>query len=202
MQTVKYKVVVTILPMMFFFMAFTPSHAKEKSLTPDEIQKRWKEYADPGKPHDHLKYFVGKWKGQAKMWMSPDSQPQKSVYEVQSRLILGGRYLESYLKGTYEGELFEGRQITGFDNQKKKYISQWIDNMGTGFYPTSGTLDAEGRQRSESGVWTCPITQGDLSVRMLTRVIDKNSYIMEMYTRGGMYGPKEFKSMEVLYTRK
>ena len=114
---------------------------------------------------------------------------------------MGGRYLETDVKGNYMNMPFEGRQLTGYDNMKKKFITHWIDNMGTGFYPSSGSLEKTGKTRSEAGVWACPISGADQNVRIITRIVDKDKFVMEMYSSGGMYGDKEFKTMETVYTR-
>ena len=37
---------------------------------------------------------------------------------------------------------FEGMGIVGYDNLLKKFVSVWIDNMGTGLMPGTGTYDA------------------------------------------------------------
>ena len=36
---------------------------------------------------------------------------------------------------------FKGMGIEGYDNAKKKFVSSWIDNMGTGIQFSEGTYD-------------------------------------------------------------
>lgn len=182
-------------------MGVTFSAAEGSPLSQEEVQKRWMAYATPSENHKHLEYFVGNWKGNAKMWMEPNGKPIETVQMAASKMIMGGRYLETVVKGNFQDMPFEGRQLIGFDNMKKKFITHWIDNMGTGFYPSEGTLNSEGKNRTETGVWLCPISGGDLKVRINTRVLDKDKFVMEMYTSGGMYGSNEFKTMESVYTR-
>lgn len=186
---------------MLFVIGVTFSAAESAPLSEEEMQKRWMAYATPSDGHKYLEYFVGSWKGTAKMWMAPDSKPVEHVQTAMGKMVMGGRYLEAHIKGDYMNMPFEGRQLVGFDNMKKKFISHWFDNMGTGFYPSEGTLDKEGKTRSESGVWVCPITGGDLKVRIISKIIDKDKFMMQIYTSGGMYGSREFKSMEAVYSR-
>jgi hypothetical protein len=171
-------------------------------LSQEEMNKRWMAYATPSDGHKHLEFFVGTWKGDVKMWMEPNGKPMETVQTAEGKLIMGGRYLEAHIKGKYQDMPFEGRQLVGYDNMKKEFLTHWIDNMGTGFYPSSGSLDKTGKTRSESGVWVCPITGSDLNVRIITRILDKDKFSMEMYTSGGIVGDKEFKNMEAVYTRK
>ena len=175
--------------------------AKGNPLSQEEINKRWMSYATPNDSHKYLEFFVGKWKGNAKMWMEPNSKPMETVHMAKASMIMGGRYLETNFKGDFMNMPFEGRQITGYDNMKKKYMTHWIDNMGTGFYPSNGGLDKAGKTRSEAGTWVCPITGGDLKVRIITKIVDKDKFIFEMYSSGGLHGDNEFKSMETVYTR-
>jgi len=39
------------------------------------------------------------------------------------------------------GMPFEGIGINGYDNLKKKFVSTWIDNMGTMIVMSTGTFD-------------------------------------------------------------
>ena len=36
---------------------------------------------------------------------------------------------------------FKGMGVEGYDNVKKKFVSSWIDNMGTGIQFSDGTYD-------------------------------------------------------------
>jgi hypothetical protein len=186
---------------MLLVFGVTFSAAESAPLSEEEINKRWMAYATPGDGHKYLEFFVGSWKGKAKMWMSPDSKPVENMQTATGKMIMGGRYLEAHIKGNFMNMPFEGRQLVGFDNMKKRFITQWIDNMGTGFYPAEGTLDKSGKTRSESGMWLCPISGGDLKVRIVSKIVDKDTFKMQMYSSGGMHGPKEFKTMEAVYSR-
>ena len=60
-------------------------------------------------------------------------------------MILGGRYLEQRYEGTMMGQPFSGIGVTGFDNYKKKFVSTWVDSMGTAIM----TMTRHGRQVGE-----------------------------------------------------
>ena len=165
-----------------------------------KMMKVWMEYATPGENHKYFEYFVGDWEVMSKMWMKPGTEPEVSKGENTSELILGGRYLKSHAKGTMMGMSYEGISITGYDNFKKEYITLWIDNAGTGFYLTSGNLDKASKTRIETGLWDDIMTGGKSKVKCLTKVIDENKYMFEMYSPDPT--GKEFMSGEIVYTRK
>ena len=166
-----------------------------------KMMKLWQEYATPGENHKYFGYFVGDWEVNVKMWMKPGSEPEVSKGDNTSKLILGGRFLKSYYKGTMMGMPFEGISITGYDNFKKEYVTMWIDNAGTGIYQTSGTLDKASKTRTETGLWDDFMTGGKSKVKWVTKIIDDNKYRFDMYGEDPKTG-KEFKSGQIVYTRK
>ena len=159
------------LAAMLLVIGVTFSAAEGSPLSQEEMNKRWMAYATPSDGHKHLQFFVGDWKGDVKMWMEPNGKPMETVQTATGKMIMGGRYLEAHIKGKYQDMPFEGRQLVGYDNMKKEFLTHWIDNMGTGFYPSSGSLDKTGKTRSEAGVWVCPITGSDLNVRIKREII-------------------------------
>ena len=125
---------------------------------------------------------------------------QKSEGSSKAKMILGGRYLSMWHKGTMMDLPFEGQQITGYDNFKKIYMSFWIDTMGTGFYLTEGKSDKTGKIRTEKGLWDDFMTGGKQKVKLVYTIIDKDTFTMEMF----MVLPdgKDFKNMIIKYMRK
>jgi hypothetical protein len=197
------KTMITVLLILFFtgsalqvaLFAQQPQSEEEQ-----KMMKMWMEYATPGENHKYLEYFVGDWEVNVKMWMTPGAEPEVSKGENKAKLILGGRYLESTYKGTMMGMPFEGLSITGYDNFKKEFVTLWLDTAGTGIYQTAGTLDKASKTRTETGLWDDIMTGGKTKVRWVTKVNDDNSYIFVMY--GTDPTGKEFKSGEIVYTRK
>ena len=171
--------------------------AEEKKMSPEEqkMMKLWQEYATPGKNHKYLEYFVGEWDTTTKSWQKPGAEPMVEKQEVKSKMIFGGRYLKSHLKGSMMGMQAEGMMITAYDNFKKKFISIWLDSQGTGIFQASGTLDTSGKIRTETAEWDDFWTGGKTNYKLVTKIIDKDTYVFEMYQNN-------FKSMEMTYKRK
>jgi hypothetical protein len=150
--------------------------------------------------HAHLVKFAGEWNVTSKAWMMPGQEPETSQNTAQGEMILGGRFLKMNYKGTMFGQPFEGVQIIGYDNMKKKFITFWIDNSSTAFFLTEGTLDASSKTTTETGLWPDPMTGGNMKVKGITKMISPDEFSYEMY----MVGPdgKEFKSLENRAVRK
>jgi hypothetical protein len=144
--------------------------------------------------HDYLKQFVGKWDVKSTMWGFPGTPPSVSRNSYEWKLIMGGRFIMAHFSGTMMGQPFEGLQIIGYDNYQEKYISFWIDNTSTGFFMTTGTLEATRKIMTETGDWPDAMTGGTIKVRAVTKIIGPDEFVYEMF----MQGPdgKEFQTLK------
>ena len=163
--------------------------------------KAWMDYATPGEMQKMLAKSDGNWIGETKMWMESGSQPMMSKSEAANKMVFDGRYQMSTHKGDMMGMPFEGISIVGYDNSKKKFVSSWIDNMGTGIMNMEGTWNASNKSIEFKGKMTDPSRPGkDCNVREIFTFIDDNTQKMEMFGSDHKTG-KEFKTMEINYTR-
>jgi len=165
----------------------------------ETMMEKYKEFATPNENHKVLDTLVGNWDHTVKWWMSPDSEPALSNGTSEIKWIMGGRFIKHTAEGTSMGQPFEGMGILGYDNEKKKYQSVWIDTMGTGIVRGGGNYDPTTMTISEEGTFSCPL-EGDKSYRGVTKITDKDNFTYEWY----MAGPdgNEFRAMEITYTRK
>ena len=161
---------------------------------------KWMKYMTPGKEHQWLAESNGTWTGDITMWFSPGAEPMKSTGTTTNTMILGGRYQQSIHKGDMMGMPFEGQSTLAFDNVKKVFILTWIDNMGTGLMVSQGPWDAASKSITFTGKMVDPATRKDVEFREIFKPIDNNYQVMEMYAAGP--DGKEFKTMEIKYTRK
>ena len=191
----------------------TPSHVKDSVTAPAQeapvaeapldsatMQKNWQEYMTPGEMHKWMASTDGKWDAEMSFWSGPDQSagpPSKASFE--NKMIMGGRYQESVYKGKMMGMDFEGHGTMAYDNAKKKFISTWIDNTGTGLMYMEGTYDEGTKTANLSGKMIDPSTGKDCEMREEIKSPDAKTEILTMYcTKDG----KEFKSMEIKLTRK
>jgi hypothetical protein len=152
----------------------------------------------PGEHHEHLKALVGNFDYTIKMWMAPGMAPQEFTGKRSAEMIMGGRYLQEKYTGTFMGMPFEGLGTMAYDNVQKKYISTWIDNMGTGLMVATGQCD-KGPSWTMTGEMADPQSGKMVPTRSVTKIIDADHMTMEMYSPGP--DGKEMKMMEVAATR-
>ncbi len=156
-------------------------------------------YMTPGPEHELLKYKVGKWTVKMQMWTAPGTAPIASQGTAEVELILGGRYLRDTTKSDFQGQAFEGRSFTGFDKLKKKFVSVWIDNFGTGFTTSTGIYDKA--TKTFHYATTAPDAQlGEYKrTRTVERIVSADEWVMEMYNTTA--DDKEFLMMKAVYKR-
>lgn len=175
---------------------------EEAAAPPDSaaMMKAWMEYMTPGEMHTMLAKYDGKFAAEVTIWMDPTAPPTKSTGIAQNKMILGGRYQESKFKGEFNGMPFEGQNIIGYDNAKKKFITTWIDNMGSGVMMYEGDWDAEKKAVLFTGSMVDPMTGDKCEMRETFTLVDDNTQLMESWCKTS--DGKEYKNMEIKYTRK
>ncbi|CAA7386320.1 DUF1579 domain-containing protein [Chryseobacterium fistulae] len=182
----------------------TDSTAKEewKPVDSATATKAWMEYATPGEVHKMLAKSDGTWTGETTMWMEEGGKPVVSKSECTNKMIFDGRYQVTNHKGNFMGMSFEGMGITGYDNSKKKFVSNWIDNMGTGIMYMEGDWNASKKSIEFKGKMTDPTRPGkDCEMREVYTFVDDNNQLLEMYGPDSKTG-KEYKTMEIKFMRK
>ncbi len=162
------------------------------------MMKAWIDYSTPGEMQKWLAAQDGKWKGEMTSFEGGKAVAKEELMQ-ENKMVLGGRYQESTVKGKMMGMDFEGRSLMGYDNAKKKFVCSWIDNMGTGVMMTEGTYNATDKTLEMKGLMTDPTSGKDTPVRQVYHIIDDKTQVMEMYAE--MNG-KEAKTMEISLSKK
>lgn len=161
--------------------------------------KKWMEYMTPSDIHKMMAQADGEWNQEIQFWMDPNAPAQTMKASCINKMILGGRYQESFNTGSFSGMPFEGRSLTGWDNARKIFVSTWIDNMGTGIIYMEGPWDNTSKTINLKGKTTDPMTGQVTDIRQAMKFVDDNTQIMEQY---GLKDGKEYKTMEIKFTRK
>lgn len=180
------------------FTAFAAFFAVHSFAQSEAEMKAWQAYMTPGEMHKRMAACVGNWKGDITMWMAPGAEPIKSTGAAKNEMIMGGRYLQSLNTGNFMGMPFEGNSLTAYDNAKKVFINTWIDNMGTGIMIAEGKWNPAKNAIEFSGKQTDPLTGKEMKFRETLTFNADGSQLLEMWMETG---GKEFKSMEVKYTK-
>lgn len=164
----------------------------------DASMKAWMNYSTPGDMQKMLAKSEGKWVGVVTMWMTPEAEPMEMKCETVNSMELGGRYLQNKSTGNMMGMPFEGWGITGYDNARKIFFSTWIDNMGTGIMYLEGSWDNEKQMMVMTGKGTDPMSGKSIDIKETIQFNGDNEEVMTQYV---MMGDKEFKTMEIKFTR-
>lgn len=179
----------------------------DKQPSESDMMAMMMELAKPGENHKMLEGGVGSWSYTVKWWMSPDAPAMESTGTSVARSVMGGRYVVTDHTGKMQmpgadGKMmdteFKGMAVEGYDNSKKKFVSSWIDNMGTGIMNMEGTYDPGTKTLTYLGEYEM-MPGMKTKVRETIKFTDKDHRTFEFYEdRGG----KEVKTMELTYTRK
>lgn len=163
-----------------------------------EENQAWMNYMTPGEMHKMLANSNGDWKAKITFWMDENAPSQSYEATCTNTMILGGRYQQSSFKGEMMGMPFEGIGITAYDNARKVFMMNWIDNMGTGMLYGEGKYNNGKKQIEFKGLSTDPATGDILDYREVFTFVSEKKETLEMYiTVKG----KELKTMEIVLTR-
>ena len=141
------------------------------------MMKQMMELAKLNENHKLLADLAGSWSTSVKM-MEPGKEPTVSKGSVTYKSIMNGRYFVGDHTGSMkmpgaDGKMkdftFKGMSTDGYDNVKQKFVSSWVDNMGTGILTFEGTYrprDENGylHRRNGDAAWdedSCPLCSQD-----------------------------------------
>jgi len=153
----------------------------------------------PGPEHAVLKNDEGTWDATVEMMMGPPGAPPTVSKGVETNTLVGGMWLVTDFKSTMMDQPFQGHGIAGWDAGKKKYVSNWVDNMSTGFSLGESTYDPA--TKTMAGWMEGPDMTGKVSkMRSVVEYKDPETRVFSMY----MTGPdgKEAQTMKITYKRR
>lgn len=168
-----------------------------KEMDMQSMMDVYHELATPGAAHALLVKMEGSWDVKSTCWMEPGS-PLESSGTSEQKMVLGGRFLQQEFVGDMMGSHFSGIGYLGYDNHKRKYVSTWLDTMGTGIYYFEGTAGDNGRTITQICDYDDPV-QGPVKWRSVTKLVDDDTLEFEMFTTNS--SGNEEKMAEMTYTR-
>jgi hypothetical protein len=187
--------------------ASSPATTTTSAAPSADEMKQMMELAKLNDNHKLLATTAGTWSYTVKVWMDPKANPSESTGTATRKAIMDGRYVSGDYSGKFkmpgaDGKMTEmnfiGMSMDGYDNVKKKFVSGWVDNMGTGIMTLDGTYDAATKTFTYTGDYEA-MPRMKSKVRQLIKFADKDHMSMEYYEDRGQ---GEMKSMEITYTRK
>jgi len=180
-------------------VAMAKGKKTEKPMDPQAMMEVYTKLAAPGEQHKQLASLAGSWTTKTKEWMEPNKPPVESTGSAEMKILLDGRFLQQELTGQMMGQPFSGIEITAYDNVLKRYVTSWMSTMGTGIFMMEGTASTDGKTITLKGQHAEP-GGGYMKHRAIWKIVDSNTQTFDMY--GAHPGEKEWKMMEMTYTRK
>ena len=187
-----------------------PVAANAPSAAPSEadMMKQMMEMSKLNENHKRLADTAGTWNYTVKMWMNGDTsaKPQESKGTATRKMIMNGRFLLGDYTGMMkmpgaDGKMkdvtFKGMGLEAYDNVKKKFVSTWMDNMGTGIMMMEGDYDSATNSLTSTGEEEM-MPGMKTQIRSVTKFADKDHMMFEWYEN---QGGQEKKTMEIAYTR-
>ena len=146
----------------------------------------------PGPEHDMLKKLEGDWDAAAKFG------DMESKGTATYKMGLGGFWLLLDYKGDFGGMKFEGKGATGYDPNKKKYVSTWVDSMSPSLMTMEGAFDKEGKTYTETGEGI-GMDGKPQKMKSTIELKDNDTMLFIMYT---VAEGKDQEMFRINYTRK
>ena len=180
-------------------VAMAKDKKPEKQMDPQAMMEMYQKLATPGEPHKLFASLAGTWTTKTKEWMEPGKPPTESTGTAEMKMLLDGRFLQQEFTSQMMGQPFSGIGIDGYDKLRKRYVTTWIDTMGTGIFQMEGTASADGKTITLKGRHDEP-GGGQMTHRAVWKIVDGNTQTFDMY--GTHKHGKEMKMLEIAYTRK
>jgi Protein of unknown function (DUF1579) len=153
----------------------------------------------PGPEHELLKKEVGTWEATVEMMAPTPGASSTTSKGTETSRMVGGLWLVTEFKGDMMNQPFEGHGVAGYDPNKKKYVSTWVDSMSTGLSAGESTYDAAAK--TMTGWMEGPNPDGTMGkMKMVTKYEDDDTRVFTM----SMVGPdgKEAPAMKITYKRR
>src|SRR4029079_8640533 len=152
----------------------------DKQMDQQAMMELWKQMAMPGEPHKLFASLAGSWTTTTKEWMEPGKPPMEANGTAEMKMLLDGRFLYQEYTGQMMGQPFSGIGIDAYDNMSKKYVTAWMDSMGTGIFMMEGTASPDGKTITLKGSHPEP-NGGKMTHRAVWKIVDNNTQTFDMY---------------------
>ena len=180
-------------------VAMAKDKKSEKQMDPQSMMELYMQLATPGEPHKLFASLAGSWTTTTKEWMEPGKPPTESTGSADMKMLLDGRFLYQEFNSQMMGQPFSGIGIDAYDNLRKRYVTVWLDTMGTGIFLMEGTASTDGKTITLKGQHGEP-GGGQMTHRAVWKIVDNNTQTFDMFGTHG-HG-KEMKMLEITYSRK
>lgn len=146
-----------------------------------EMMKKAEKYTTPGKHHEVLKRFLGKWTTETRFIMGGQKTPPEKG-QCEWTWLVKGRWLQSTMTGTMMGRQMSTHGWFGYDNQKQSYVTTRVSSMDTAMNRSEGDMTPDGKAIITYGTLDEYLTgEHDKMVRYVWRFINDNEMQLEVH---------------------
>lgn len=125
--------------------------------------------------------------------------PFQSNATTRNTAEFAGRRVRWRIDGNRMGQPFQGESIISYDNTKGKYVTSWIDSLGTAQYVSEGSHDPDTRTYTFTGTNSDPTKPDKRSaMKDVLRIADADHFTMESFQ---VEGGKATRMMRLEYPR-
>lgn len=169
-----------------------------------EMRRLMMESAQPGPEHELLARYVGAFEQDVTVWPAQGAQPVKFKGQAQTRMILGGRYLEQTGTSKFMGMETESLSLVGFDRRHQEFTIIGLDTVGTYWVSGQGPYDPETKTATMRGTDEDPIGGVTQDFDFRLTFVDDDTLRTEIWFRDAAHSKdgKPFKMVEVVSRRK
>jgi len=167
--------------------------------SPDALLKALAVAGQPGPEHKKLEPFVGDWNLTVKLWVDPSQPPVQTTGTVESKWILGGRFVQSAVKIECQGKTFEGLALLGYDSMQKKFTAAKVCGLTGTISQGFATCNASGTKFECTDEACCPLTGQKFMARKEISVESNNRIVVNMFATKEN---RELKMAEIVFARR
>ena len=156
----------------------------------------------PGPEHARLARLAGIWDVELSMWSPGGDAPVKAAAVAENEMILGGRFLQSRVRGGEPPMQIESLVLTGFDRRYGRYTTVGFDTWGTYYVTAAGRI--EDSLITMHGTDEDPIAGHTQVYDMNLRFVDQDTYVTDVTFTDAVHaqGKGSFKAFEAVYRRR
>ncbi|MBC7834396.1 MAG: DUF1579 domain-containing protein [Phycisphaerales bacterium] len=169
------------------------------NMDPAVMMEMWEKANAPGPEHATLEPLIGHWDTTLKHWMGP-GEPHVSHGSATNEWVLDKHYIVMHSKSDMMGKELHGMGQLGYNKTTRKYENTWSDNFSTQIMLAFGSYDASKKELTFNGSYDDPFGSGKREFRHVTRMVDKDTNVFEMY-ESMMPGAGPMKVLEITYKR-
>jgi Protein of unknown function (DUF1579) len=191
----------TVAASLALVMDHSPAQEPKDQLKVDmaAMMAKARKYTQPGRNHEILERFIGKWNTETRIHMGSNPTPaEKGTAEFS--WLMKGRWLKSETNGAMMGMPFQSFTLMGYDIFKQNYVATTVSSIDTSMIHVEGKMDPGGKALLMYGVMDEYTTgEHDKSVKNVWRFPAPDKMILEIHDLA--IGENNTKVVEITFTK-